>query len=98
MNEKNFEQLNTPEEPERELSPEEKEELGEEMDEYLQGILERIAEIEEELKIRADDERVKELKAELEELKEQAGGLGEFIEEIPDAESITEKPVDESDS
>ena len=92
MNEKMFEKQNiipTPEKVEqekREMSTEEVEQMGGEMDEYLQGLLERVKEIQEELKVRADDERAQELRDELEFIKEQLAddqeGLEGFVEDI----------------
>lgn len=78
---------------ERVLNPEEIEELGDEMGQYVVGLKEKIDEIKEELRIRVDDERAKELKAELEELEQEYEGLKDFADAIEagDFEEITEK-------
>jgi hypothetical protein len=75
-----------PEKEKREMSQEEVEELGDEMDEYLQGLLNRAEEIREELRLRVDDDRAQKLTNELEIIEEQLAedqeGLEGFIEDI----------------
>ncbi|MCK5211223.1 hypothetical protein KAJ89_00825 [Candidatus Parcubacteria bacterium] len=92
MNEKMFEKqdiIPTPEKVEKEMQEmgaEEVEQIGGEMDEYLQGLLERAREIKEELKVRADDEHAQELRDELEYIEEQLvedqEGLEGFVKDI----------------
>ena len=91
--ENNTEEL---EESEKILNPEEIEELGEDMSEYVNGLKIRIDEIEQELKDeKLDKDKKAELEAELEELKEQHKGLKEMADNIEsgDFEEITEKPI-----
>lgn len=71
---------------EKELNPEEIEELGGEMGEYVDGLSERIEEIKTELEIITDESRKEELQAELVFLEEQAEGLGDFVEDIKSGE------------
>ncbi len=78
------------------LNPEEIEELGGDMSEYVKGLKTRIDEIEQELKDEKLDENKKsELESELEELGEQYEGLKEMVDDIQsgDFEEITEKPI-----
>ncbi|MBI5071450.1 hypothetical protein HZB93_00950 [Candidatus Falkowbacteria bacterium] len=69
--------------PERILSPEEIEQLGGEMGEYANGLRARVEEIKIELNDPAiDASRAETLRAEMDELKEQMEGLGEFVSDI----------------
>ncbi len=71
------------ESPERVLSPEEIEQLGGEMGEYVDGLRARIEEIKIELSNPAiEASRAETLRAEMDELKEQMEGLGEFVSDI----------------
>lgn len=83
------------EESEKKLNSEEIKQLGEGMDEYNKGLKSRIDEIGLELKDAIDEGKIKELKTELEELKEQYEGLTDFVEAIGknDFEKIVEKPI-----
>ncbi len=83
------------EEKGRELNPREIEILGEEINEYVQGLKYRIEEIEAELKTSLNEERAGEFRGEMEELQEQYDGLAEMTEDINTGnfENITKKPV-----
>jgi len=86
----------TLESEERVLNPEEIEELGDGMVQYVEGLKIRIDEIQEELKDeKLDENRKSELEAESKELKEQHEGLKEMADDIESGnfEEITEKPM-----
>ena len=83
-----------PEQAEKELNPEEREQLKGEMDEYITGLKTRIDEVRTELMNKPDGKGKKELEEELAELEEEAAGLGEFAGEINEAESIKIKPYE----
>lgn len=76
----------------RELDSVEREELADDMGNYVEGLKARMEEIKEAMKTASQKEK-EELQAELDDLEIQVEGLGEFVEEIPEAESITEKSV-----
>lgn len=95
---KKFEKIKE-EKKEKVLGPEEVEELGDDMGQYVTGLKESIEEIKKELEIRADDERAKELREKLEELEEQYEGLKDFVGAIEsdDFEEITETEIKEEE-
>ncbi|MFA6172036.1 MAG: hypothetical protein WC715_06340 [Patescibacteria group bacterium] len=80
---------------EKALSPEEIEQLGGEMGEYVDGLRARIEEIKTELNNPAIDAgRAETLQAEMDELNEQMEGLGEFVLDIEQGnyEEVVVKP------
>lgn len=99
MNEKFFEPKKPEQqkEKERELSPEEIEQLKRDMEEYQQGLESRIKEIQKALEGALDDETAERLQTELSYLIEQANGFKDFTDAIEDEdyEAITIKPAGE---
>ncbi len=91
--EKTPERVPEKEREEKILAPEEIEQLGQEMHEYIKGLRERINEIKKELETETDKERKAQLEEELEDLQEQCDGLTEFADDIEsgDYEEITER-------
>lgn len=81
----------------KKLNQEEIKELADGMNEYTQGLKIMIDEIEARLQIETDEKEILALNEKLIELKDEYGGLGEFVEVIEkgDFEEIIEKPVKE---
>lgn len=78
----------------REMSKQETEEMGGEMDEYYPALIEEAKAITEELKMRIDDERAQELRENLELIELQLGEDWEdFLDDIKSGEA-TEVKID----
>lgn len=92
MPENKFEFPGSQPEQEKELSPEEREQLKREMSDYLAGLKARIEEIKAEIFATESEEEKEGMTAELAEFKEQAAGLEDFAGAIDEAESIKTKP------